>query len=256
MTARTAIVRKSPIAGGPNALNFAPSSGSPTPASGVDSRLLATTLATGDAGRGYATRTVKLPVVRALSESVALTLTVVSPRPKRLPLGGVTVGISGPSSASFAVTEYVTAMPPGRFGTASTGEAGSVSVGRALPVPVRLMSNGFSSLSSFAMWSAAVFAPLLVGAKRTVNVVLPPEPITVAAGCDVTLNMTASAPSTATLGVPESVTFPLLAVLTVKTSDDELPVFTSGKARLPPSAMSLPAGCSRVISGVPALTLI
>ena len=85
--------------------------------------------------------------------------------------------------------------------------SGAPGTGRALPVPLREMSKGFSSASLLAMWIAALRAPVAPGLKVTVKTVLAPGASVVAAGPE-TVKSAAWLPSTlstrpARFAVPE-----------------------------------------------------
>ena len=123
--------------------------------------------------------------------------------------------------------------------------------GGACPLPVSPMVNVPSSRSLLASVSMAVLSPTLEGAKRTVKVVVPLGLVTGEEGCTVTVNIAASAPLTATLGVPLSSRLAVPVFLIVKTFTAELPVTTVPKPMLAaPVTRVVPAGCSTAISGL------
>ena len=109
-----------------------------------------------------------------------------------------------------------------------------------VPIPVIVISKGFSSLSLFAMCSAAVFRPVLTGVNRTVKVVLPPG-ITGAMGLVVTVNMAEFTPSTVIL---EIMRFELPIFLMVKVRLVLVPTATEPKSLvLTPETRFVPGGC-------------
>jgi len=63
-----------------------------------------------------------------------------------------------------------------------------------VPMPVSVISKGFTLVILFAMWSAAVCRPALDGVNRTVNVVLPAGQTSGDVPVVVTVNGVASAP--------------------------------------------------------------
>ena len=116
-------------------------------------------------------------------------------------------------------------------------------------VPVRLITNGFSSLSLLAIESCALRAPTLtLGANLTIKVVLPLA-ATLAEGCVVTVKSAALVPLTATCGVPDRLKgrSPLLLIVKVRLLVRPSP--TLPKSFVPLLAMLVPAGCSMAISG-------
>ena len=100
-----------------------------------------------------------------------------------------------------------------------------------------------------AMCSAAVFAPRLVGANRTVKVVLPLGPLTGAVGLAVTVNIAACVPSIV-MPSPVRLAEPVFLMVKVRLLVPPETKFTAPKLLLPPSAMLEPAGCSTAISGL------
>src|SRR6185437_14908358 len=139
------------------------------------------------------TRTVKVLVTLAPAESVALAVTMESPRGKVLPLAGETSGVSEPSSASLAVTVKDTTAPFGPVASAITGESGSVRLGAVLAEPWRVRVNVPLAASLFEMARVADLIPLLVGLKTTLRVVLDPGATPLVPGVP-TLNWEASVP--------------------------------------------------------------
>src|SRR5439155_1444409 len=82
-------------------------------------------------------------------------------------------------------------LPPSAM-LAATGC--STVISGAIPLPVRLISKGFSSFSLLAMCNAAVLASPYTALYRSVQLVLPLGPLTGAVGLAVTVNNAASVP--------------------------------------------------------------